>query len=162
MRSKTSTWFETKIRYEKMMEDGMQKKVTEQYVVDALSFTEAENAIIEEMSSYISGEMKIQTISRASYGEVFFSSRDSDDKWYKIKLQFITIDDKTEKEKHSYVYYLVQAHNIELARKYIDEVMGTSMIDYEIKTITETSTIDVFEHTFSNNHKKELTTDAKK
>ena len=59
MRSRTANWFETKIRYEKMMDDGKQKMVTEQYVVDALSFTEAEASIIEEMSSYISGEFKV-------------------------------------------------------------------------------------------------------
>lgn len=98
MRSRTSTWFETKIRYEKMMEDGAQKMVTEQYVVDALSFTEAENAIIEEMSTYITGDFKVRDIKMAGYGEIFFSDADNDDKWYKAKLQFITIDEKTEKK----------------------------------------------------------------
>ena len=99
MRSRTSDWYETKIRYEKTMEDGMQKKITEQYVVDALSFTEAENSIIEEMSSYISGEFKITDIKHAAYHEIFFSDNMNDDKWYKTKLQFITIDEKSEKEK---------------------------------------------------------------
>lgn len=146
MRNRTSTWFETKVRYEKMQEDGMQKKVMEQYVVDALSFTEAESSIIKNMESYISGEMTVQTITRASYGEIFFSDKETDDKWYKVKLQFTTTDDKTEKEKHSYIYHLIQASNIELARKYIDEVMQGTMIDYQIKTITETITMDVFEH----------------
>ena len=73
MRSRTSTWFECKIRYEKTMEDGSQKKVTELYVVDALSFTEAEASIIEEMSSYISGEFEVKDIKKAAYGEIFFS-----------------------------------------------------------------------------------------
>lgn len=150
MRNRTSTWFETKVRYEKMQEDGMQKRVTEQYVVDALSFTEAESSITKNMEPYISGEMTVQTITRASYGEIFFSDKEADDKWYKVKLQFTTLDDKTEKEKHSYIYYLVQASNIELARKYIDEVMQGTMIDYQIKTITETITMDVFEHNNKN------------
>jgi hypothetical protein len=146
MRNRTSTWFETKVRYEKMQEDGMQKRVTEQYVVDALSFTEAESSITKNMEPYISGDMTVQTITRASYGEIFFSDKEADDKWYKVKLQFTTLDDKTEKEKHSYIYYLVQASNIELARKYIDEVMQGTMIDYQFKTITETINMDVFEH----------------
>ncbi len=154
MRSRTSTWFETKIRYEKMMDDGMQKKVTEQYVVDALSFTEAESAIIEEMSSYISGEMKITDIKPASYGEVFFSDIDSDDKWYKAKLQFITIDEKSEKEKRSNVYYLVQAASLPGAVKHVDEVMGSTMIDYVIASIVETQVMDVFEHHAPNAPKK--------
>ena len=99
MRSRTADWFETKIRYEKTQEDGSMKKVTEQYVVDALSFTEAEAAITEEMKSYISGDYRITDIKMAAYHEIFFSDMDKDDKWYKAKLQFITIDEKTEKEK---------------------------------------------------------------
>ncbi|MBO1362438.1 DUF4494 domain-containing protein [Prevotella sp. A2931] len=146
MRSRTSSWFETKIRYEKMMEDGSQKMTTEQYVVDALSFTEAENAIIEEMSAYITGDFKVRDIKMAGYGEIFFSDADNDDKWYKIKLQFITIDEKTEKEKRSTVTYLVQAGNLPLAVKHIEEVMGGTMIDYVISAIQETQIMDVFEH----------------
>ena len=69
MRSRSANWFECKIRYEKVMEDGLQKKVTENYVVDALSFSEAEERITEEMSSYISGEFDVADIKKASYGE---------------------------------------------------------------------------------------------
>lgn len=146
MRSRTSTWFECKIRYEKTMEDGSQKKVTELYVVDALSFTEAEASIIEEMSSYISGEFEVKDIKKAAYGEIFFSDSPSADRWYKTKLQFITIDDKTEKEKKSNVNYLVHGSTLPGAVKSIDEVMGGTMIDYVIASIAETHIMDVFEH----------------
>ncbi len=146
MRSRTSDWFETKIRYEKTADDGSQKPVTEQYVVDALSFTEAEAEVIEEMSVYINGDYKITNIKPAPYHEIFFSEKTNDDKWYKAKLQFITIDEKTEKEKRSNVNYLIQAANLPLAVKYIDEVMGGTMIDYEIASIAETQIMDVFEH----------------
>lgn len=146
MRSRTSTWFECKIRYEKTMEDGSQKKVTELYVVDALSFTEAEASIIEEMSSYISGEFEVKDIKKAAYGEIFFSDSLSADRWYKTKLQFITIDDKTEKEKKSNVNYLVHGSTLPGAVKSIDEVMGGTMIDYVIASIAETQIMDVFEH----------------
>ena len=146
MRTRTATWFETKIRYEKTMEDGLQKKVTEQYVVDSLSFTEAESSIIEEMSAYISGEFKITDIKPAVYGEIFFSDAPADDRWYKAKLQFITIDEKTEKEKRTAVTYLVQAATLPAAVKHIDEVMGGTMIDYVIASIAETQIMDVFEH----------------
>lgn len=146
MRSRTSTWFECKIRYEKTMEDGSQKKVTELYVVDALSFTEAEASIIEEMSSYISGEFEVKDIKKAAYGEIFFSDSPSADRWYKAKLQFITIDDKTEKEKKSNVNYLVHGSTLPGAVKSIDEVMGGTMIDYVIASIAETQIMDVFEH----------------
>ena len=146
MRSRTTTWFECKIRYEKTMEDGTQKKVTEQYTVDALSFTEAEASIMEEMSAYISGEFEVKDIKKAAYGEVFFSDSLSADRWYKTKLQFITIDEKTEKEKRSNVNYLVHAGSLPEAVKSIDEVMGGTMIDYVIASVVETQIMDVFEH----------------
>ncbi len=156
MRSRTANWFETKIRYEKTMEDGLEKKVTEQYVVDALSFTEAEASILEEMSSYISGEFKITDIKPAAYSEIFFSEAPADDRWYKAKLQFITIDEKTEKEKRATVNYLVQAGTLPMAVKHIDEVMGTTMNDYVIVSVAETQIMDVFEHHAGTGKKEEV------
>ena len=160
MRSRTAIWFECKIAYEKVMEDGLQKKVKENYVVDALSFTEAESRIMEEMSSYISGEFTIEDIKIASYKEIFFSEdikiasykeiffseEEMADRWYKAKLQFITIDEKTEKEKRSNVNYLVQAGTLKGAVNNIESVMGTTMIDYVIASVAETTLMDVFEY----------------
>lgn len=146
MRSRTANWFECKIRYEKTMEDGLTKKITEAYSVDALSFSEAEERIIEEMSSYISGEFDVTDIKKAPYGEIFFSDEESADRWYKAKLQFITIDEKTSKEKRSNVVYLVQAGTLNGAVKAIDEVMGGTMIDYVTASVAETPLVDVFEH----------------
>ena len=146
MRSRTAIWFECKIQYEKMMEDGLQKKVVETYTIDALSFTEAEQRIMEEMSSYISGEFTIKDIKIAPYGEIFFSDEEMADKWSKTKLQFITIDEKTAKEKKSSVNYLVNAGTLNGAVKNIDEVMGGTMIDYIIYSVSETSLMDVFEY----------------
>lgn len=146
MRSRTATWFECKISYEKTMEDGLQKKVNENYTVDALSFTEAEKRIIEEMSNYISGEFAVKDIKIAPYKEIFFSEDASADRWYKAKLQFITIDEKTEKEKRATVNYLVQAATLPAAVKHVDEVMGATMVDYVIAAIAETQIMDVFEH----------------
>lgn len=146
MRSRTAKWFICKIRFEKTMEDGLQKKVTEIYVVDALSFTEAEARITEQMSSYISGEFSIENIDPAPFGEIFFSDGETDDKWYKAKLAFITIDEKTDKEKRSIVNYLVQGGSFDQAKKHIEEVMGGTMIDYVIDTLKETKYMDVFEY----------------
>ena len=155
MRSRTSTWFETKVKYQKTMEDGSEKVVSEAYVVDALSFTEAESAIIDEMSVYVSGELKVSGIGKAGYGEIFFSDVDDDDKWYKAKLQFITIEEKSEKEKRSNVTYLVQAKSLARALRYIDEVMGKTMIDYDVIGLNETKLMDVFEHHAPNEKKEE-------
>lgn len=147
MRSKTAKWFETKVRYEKTMEDGALCKVTEINVVDATSFGEAETRILKELGSYVSGEMEVVGISIPSYNEVFFDDDDvNSDRWYKAKLQFITIDEKTNKEKKSTVYYLVNAGSIKSAIKNIDKVMGGTMVDYNSLSVSETQIMDVFEY----------------
>ena len=153
LRSRTSTWFECKVRYEKTQEDGSDKLVNELYVVDALSFTEAEASIIDNMAVYVSGELKIANINPANYNEIFFSGNDDDDLWFKARLAFITIDDKN-KEKRTYVNYLIQAKSIERAKRYVDEVMGETIIDYELKSLSETKIFDVFEHEPSTKQKE--------
>ena len=100
------TWFECKIRYEKVMENGMQKKVTEPYLVDALSFTEAEARIIEEMTPFISGEFTVSDIKRVNYSELFPSDDEADDIWFKCKLSFITLDEKSGAEKRTFTNVL--------------------------------------------------------
>ena len=154
LRSRTGTWFECKVRYEKTQEDGSEKMVNEQYVVDALSFTEAEASIIDNMSVYVSGEFKVANIKPANYNEIFFSDIDDDDLWFKARLAFITIDEKKDKEKRTYVNYLIQAKCIERAKRYVDEVMGKTMIDYELKSLSETKIFDVFEHEPSTDNKQ--------
>ncbi len=110
MRPRTATFFECKVRYEKTMESGERKKVTETYVVNALSFAEVEGRIIEEMKPYVGNEtMDVTAIKIASYKEVFFSDTDNDDKFYKVRCNFITLDEDSGKEKKTAVDYLVQA-----------------------------------------------------
>lgn len=159
MRAKSANWFEVKIRYDKDLGDGNIKPVTEQYVLDADSFSDAEECITEEMATHISGDYKIKDIKPAVYREIFFSDMGNDDCWFKAKLQFITFDEKTSKEKRSNVNYLVQAHALPQAVNYIGEVMGNTMIDYVIASISDTKIQDVFEKkaTFGNAE----TTDAK-
>lgn len=146
MRSKTAMWFECKIRYEKVMEDGTPKKVNEVYVIDALSFSEAEERIMEEMSSYISGEIELVDVKIAPYKEIFFADNNLTDRWFKAKVVYITIDERTQREKRMPVMVLVTAGNINSAILNIDEVMGGTMIDYAITAIQETKIFDVFEY----------------
>lgn len=160
MRIRTSNWFEVGIRYQKTQEDGSEKSVTEKYAIDALSFTEGESAITEEMAAYISGEFKVKSMQEASYREVF-SDKGDDDCWYKAKLQFITIDDKTNKEKRSNATYLVQAKSMHRAISNIDEVMGKTMIDYEIIGLNKTNVYDVFEHK-TKEEKEQMSNEEKK
>ena len=102
-------WFECSIRYEKTMESGMNKKVTEKYLIDALSFTEAEARIIEEITPFISGEFTVVDIKRANYSELFPCDEEAADRWFKCKLIFITLDEKSGAEKKISTQILVQA-----------------------------------------------------
>ena len=146
MRSRTAIWFEAKVRYDKTMEDGCLKKVTETYVIDALSFGEAEKRILEEMTSYVSGEIDVCGLKIAPYKEIFFADSDMADRWYVAKLAFITIDEKTDKEKKTRVCHLVNAGNINAAVKNIEEQMAGTMIDYDTFNVSETQILDVFEY----------------
>lgn len=134
MRTRTAQWFEATVRYERQTEDAGQKKVTELYTLDALSFAEAEKRITEELLPFITGDFDVTKLAIAPYGEIFFSDDTADSYWYKARLAFITLDERSAKEKRTTVNFLVQA-------------MSPTAIDYEIKAITETTIIDVFEHT---------------
>ncbi len=138
------TWFECKIRYEKVMENGMNKKVTEPYLVDALSFTEAEARIIEEMTPFISGEFTVSDIKRANYSELFPSEEEAADRWFKCKLVFITLDEKSGAEKKTSTLVLVQAADLRDAVKKLDEGMKGTMADYQIASVAETAIMDVY------------------
>ena len=145
MKSRVSKYYEVKIQYQKMQEDGKEKKVTEQYVVEALSFTEAESRIIEEMTPYISGEFDVVSEKIAPYNEIVLSDNYyADDKWFVSKVAFITIDEKTEKEKKQTFRYLVQAATSELALDYTKEMLSHGMSDYRIDAVQDTPTLDVF------------------
>ena len=138
------TWFEVKIRYEKVMENGMQKKVTEPYLFDALSFTESEGKCIEEMTPFISGEFTVSDIKRANYSEIFFSEEESADRWFKCKLVFITLDEKSGSEKKTSTHVLVQAADLRDAVNKLDEGMKGTMADYQITSVSETAIMDVY------------------
>lgn len=144
MKSKVSKYYEVKIQYQKTLEDGKEKKVTEQYVVEALSFTEAESRIIEEMTPYISGEFDVVSEKIAPYNEIFLSDKSDDDKWFISKVSFITIDEKTDKEKKQTFRYLVQAATSELALDYTKEMFSHGMSEYCIEAVQDTPTLDVF------------------
>ena len=144
MKSRVSKYYEVKIQYQKMQEDGKEKKVTEQYVVEALTFTEAESRIIEEMTPYISGEFDVVSEKIAPYNEIFLSDRTDDDKWFISKVGFITLDERTDNEKKQTFRYLVQAATSELALDYTKEMFSHGMSDYSIEAVQDTPTLDVF------------------
>ena len=144
MKTKFSKYFEVKIQYQKMQEDGKEKRVTEQYVVESSNFTEAENRIIEEMTPYISGEFDVVSEKIAAYSEIILSDKSDDDKWFISKVAFITLDEKTAKEKKQTFRYLVQARTSELAMDYTKVMLSHGMSDYSIDSVQDTPTLDVF------------------
>ena len=138
------TWFIAKIRYEKTMENGMNKKVTELYLVDALSFTEAEARIIEEMTRFISGEFMVSDLRRANISEIFSSEEENDDKWYKIKIAIATLNEKSGKEKRSYRYILIQCSDTAKAEAVLHGRMEAALSGYEVIKVEETDIMDVY------------------
>ncbi|MGN1246649.1 MAG: DUF4494 domain-containing protein [Muribaculaceae bacterium] len=137
-----ANWFECKVKYVRMLETGQQKAVNEPYLVDALSFTEAESRITEEMAPFISGEFTVSAVKREKLSEVFYD--ETGDKWYKVKYNIITVDEKTAVEKKTTVTTLVQAANFQAALDNFMEGMKGTMADFEIASITETALMDVF------------------
>ncbi len=146
-------WFECKVRYEKMLETGIQKMVTEPYLVDAWSFTEAEARITEEITPYMSGEFSISDIKRVKYSESFFN--ETGDRYYKMRLYFITLDEKSGTEKKSATNMLVQASTLKEAVLIVEKEMEKSMVDYTIASATETAIMDVYPYTAEGDKRKE-------
>ena len=144
MISRVSKFYEVKVQYRKLLEDGKEKKVTEQYVVEALSFTEAESRIAEEMLPYTDGDLDVVSEKIAPFNEIFISDNSTDDKWFVSKVGFITLDEKTAKEKKQTFRYLVQAATSEKAIDYTKEMFSHGMSDYSIDSVQDTPTIDVF------------------
>lgn len=153
--------FECGIRYEKTLENGMQKKVTELYIVDALSFTEAESRIVGEMECFISGDFAVVSEKITNYSELVNSDIPSADKWYKVKINLVTLDEKTMAEKKQPLYLLVQASDIDDARRRMDEHMLGTMSDWVCESIQETKIMDVFLYAPDALHKKAQTYEDK-
>lgn len=138
------TWFETVVSYEKTAEEGRIVKSTEHYLVDALTHAEAENKIIEEMKPFISGEFQVSKVARKKIAEIFYN--ENGDKWYRAKVNFITLDEDKGVEKRSGVTMLVQASDVKEAVEGIIEGMKGSMADYEIHTVAETPIMDIYKY----------------
>lgn len=135
-------WIKTSVRFDKTMENGAIKRVTEPYLVDALSFTEAEARIIEEVTPFISGEFTVSAVKKSKVSEIFWD--ESGDRWYQVKAAFITINEKTGAEKRSKTVFLVQANDFKSAYDNFMQGMKGTMADFEIIGITETAIMDVF------------------
>lgn len=149
-------WFLCRIKYDKLMENGMNKKVTESYLVDAMSHTEAEARIIEEIKFYISDEFTVAAIVPSHFSEVFFSDEEKADRWFKCRLAFITLDEKNGTERRTSSNVLVNASDLRDAVKKLDDGMRGSMADYVICSIAETPIMDVYPYSIDNECNEEF------
>ena len=139
-----SDWFECKVKYDKTMEDGLIKSTNETYLVDAISFTEAEKRFIEEIEPFMVGEFVVTDIKRARLSEVMESEDLTDDKWFKARVAYITIDEKKGTEKRAVQSILVQAKDFRTSLKNLDKGMHGTLGDWAIVSITETKIMDIF------------------
>ena len=143
MKQIPGTWFECKVRYEQTQEDGMNKMVTETYVYKAEDFGEAYDKATKDMSTSISGEFEITAMKIAQYKEIITQDEGTEEKFYRVKVNLIILDEKTQKEKKIACYYLVNADSVEKARKYTDNALSDTMMDYVIEAVQEAKIIDV-------------------
>jgi len=138
----SAIWYECKVKYRKTDETGIQKVVTEPYLVDALSYTEAEKRINEEMSAYISEEFKITTIKVANYAEIH--PFENADRWFRSKVSLVAYDEESGKERKTNMYLLLQANDVKEAYDNTIHAMKNTMGDYSIPAISESPIMDVF------------------
>ena len=137
-------WFECKIRHDKTMDDGKIKKVTDAYMVDALTFTEAERRFLEEVEPFLTGDFDVSDIKKVKIAEMQPSNDGNDDRWYKAKVTFIALDEKTAVEKRTTATMLVQARDLKTAVQNLEKGMAGTMGDWDLTSIAETPILDVF------------------
>lgn len=147
----STTWYECKIKYRKTEENGVQKVVNELYLVDAMSYTEAESRISEEMTAYISEEFKITNIKTANFSEIH--PFENTDRWFKSKVSLMAYDEESGKERKTNLYILVQANDVKEAFDNTTHVMRTTLGEYSIPSISESPIMDVFPY-FSGDEKE--------
>ena len=138
----TNNWFECKVKYDKIDENGKEKKVTEPYLVDAVSFTEAEARIHTELEKMIHSDFIVTNISKSNISELF--PNENGDRWFKAKTTFVTVDEESGKEKKSNNYMLVEANNVKDAYEFLTEGLSDMIVPFEIPSVVESPIMDVF------------------
>ena len=141
-----NNWFECKVTYDRTAEDGTVKKVTEPYMVDALSFTEAESRICKECQAYATGEFTVSAVKRCKIAEMFFNEDLQEYKWFRCRVNYVSVDEEKGIEKRIAQTMMVQAVDFQDAVKALVKGMDSSVCDYEIASITETKIIDVYKY----------------
>lgn len=140
----TANWFEVKVKYIRVGEDGRERRVNEAYLQDAMSYTEAESRITKEMEPVIKGDYYISSLKKSNITEIVPSGDETDDRWYKAKIAIIDADEVSGKEKRSFQYYLVAAADTSKALENLEKSLATFVVPYEVVNIGDTAFMDVF------------------
>jgi hypothetical protein len=137
-------YFETSVKYRKTDEQGVNKVVTEAYIVSALSFSEAESNINEQMKIYVGEDFKVVNIKLTNYSEI--SAFEDTEIWFKSKISLLYFDEENGKEKKSNIYMLVQANNAKQAYDNTITTLKGTVSDFTIPSVSETKIIEVFQY----------------
>lgn len=140
----TANWFEGKVKYVRVGEDGRERKVTEAYLLDAMSYTEAESRIVREMECITGSEFWIAGLKKSNVTEVVVSNDVNDDRWYKAKVAIVDADEASGREKRSFLYYLVAAASASRALENLNRALETFVVPWEVVSVADTQVADVF------------------
>ena len=136
------TWFECKVKYVKIDDDGRERKVSEVYLVDAVTFTDAETRIIQQMQTMVRGEFMVDNIKKSNIVEIF--PHENGEWWFKAKIGIVTIDENAGKEKKINNYFLVAADDIKQALQRLEEGLSYVLVPYQTTSLAVSTIVDVF------------------
>lgn len=137
-----NTWFKVKVKYTKQLESGSFKRVSEPYLLSAMTFTDAEARIYEELGSFIRGEFSVMGITREDIQDIF--QYDDADSWFKCKISYDNIDDDGDKKRTVTQNFLVSAKTVKDSYERIEESLETLMLDYQIISIIASPIVEIF------------------
>jgi hypothetical protein len=137
-----NSWFTVKVKYTKQLENGTFKRVSEPYLLAAMTFTDAEARIYEELGASIRGEFQVTGIARTDLHDIF--QYDDAEQWFKCKVTYDRIDEDGEKAKTISQNFLVSAAHVKEAYERIEESLATLMIDFNVVSITASPIVEIF------------------
>ncbi len=139
-----ANWFEVDVWRIRIDEYGRELRVSEIYLLDAMSYTEAESRIIREMESITSGDFWITRLKKSNVTEVVESTDANDDRWYKAKVAIIDADKVSGREKRSFLYYLVAASDVSRALENLNKALETFMVPWKVVSVSDSHVSDIF------------------
>lgn len=139
-------YIEANVKYDRAAENGALKPVTDRYIVDAITFSEAESRLLEEVGPFAAGEVVVKDMKRVQYMEIFECTDDSADKFFKVKISIISYDEEKEKERRTNAAILVQASDIPNALDRMREQMKSYMMEFDIVNVADTKIMDIYHY----------------